>query len=259
MDYYCKEWDKLSEEDRKKENIQPDIYRANWEKLTPYRVECVKPNSNTITKNSETTELKDDITGSIRFSDLPKSMLDLLLFSLSPGDQFAHKLGALKPLGFGSVQFIVREVEYREMNNVFDDPQCLLCNKFDDPHSKNQDLSIQFTDIKRFADDTAWNWLETIHKIPDWDSDDTLFVYPQYSQRASNPYLKGFANPQGRSSTYKEHDNKMNPQKNEKVTEKDKITLYFDIYQKYAKNFKTILGNIKNYSHLPYERIKGDE
>ena len=204
-----------------------------WKNLTEYDVECVKR-----TKTDDTK-----LSGKIAFSEMPKSMLQLLLFCLSPGENFAHKLGGLKPLGFGSIQITVDFVKYRNERNIFSGEEALQMPK------------IEYDAIQKFTDATAWEWLRVIHQVPgNWDSDDHLFVYPKYVQSKDlNPYLKGFANPQAKSTSVKEHAGKIDPNNSsEKLTNNDKLTLYFDVYQKYASNFNVILGEIENYSHKPY-------
>jgi hypothetical protein len=49
-------------------------------------------------------------TFSIHFEDLPRSLVQLLLVALSPSCGVRHKLGALRPFGFGSVEIQVEDV-----------------------------------------------------------------------------------------------------------------------------------------------------
>ena len=116
--------------------------------------------------------------------------------------------------------------------------------------------NINFNEIQHFADEVAWEWLRIIHLVPEnWDSVDHLFVYPNYVQtRNPDPYLKGFANPQLKDTSQTEHAEKIDPSNSsQKLSSNDKLTMFFDVYQKYAFNFDAILGGIKNYSHLPYD------
>lgn len=46
----------------------------------------------------------------IHFEDLPRSLVELLLIALAPSCGVRHKLGALRPFGFGSVEIQVEDV-----------------------------------------------------------------------------------------------------------------------------------------------------
>ncbi len=226
-------------------------YKDEWNtklkvsKLKEYQVKCVQPT------DENASELA--LTGKVYFTDLPKSLLNLLIFALNPGSDMGHKMGGLKPFGFGSVQFQNIQVKKREINrnSIFSSMNDYTPN-------------IGKKDIQNLIDQKAWQWLKTIHRMPkNWDSTNHLFVYPKFGTgKTDNPYKKDFAKPQAIPTSAKEHNIKM--QQN-KLTEHDKLTFYFDMYQRNAANFKAVMGeyfsknDYANYTHEPYDPEEGDE
>ncbi len=190
---------------------------CQWMKLREYKVETVVPG----------TEI---LNARIYFSDLPEPMLNLLVFSLMLESGMAHKLGALKPFGFGSVQLI---------------PDGLLCRDMAAPlENLREPEQLRFAVNDSLFDEQARRFLEKIMYVPKpEEKKDWIFVYPRFRPgRNVSPEEKGFAAvPKVKPGT--EGKTRVFPK------EIEKITLFFDYYQTKAVNFRQVMGG-DDYSHL---------
>ena len=128
----------------------------------------------------ETVAANTEINGGrIYFSGLNESMLILLAYALCLEPGMAHKLGALKPFGLGSVSFSVSGLFYRDMARPLDSIE-------------SQGLKGSVT--PDLFDDIAYNYLKRIMRYPEAsEADKYLFMYPPFNPRANSPEEKGFA------------------------------------------------------------------
>ena len=227
--HYEEFWLKKTEEEFAKKN------EGFIDKMIKYDLECIKPSA-----QNKITE------GRIFFNDLPSSILKLLIFALRPNNDIAHKLGGLKPFGFGSVRFKLDKLEYRPTDDIFAQPI-----------SNISDLNEIFNGP--LVDEIAWNWLQRILHFPtEKEKDDFIFIYPffrtfkrkaikewcenkgkQFQDYNLDKYDMGFANPELSFND----DDYPEPGKSKK------LTMYFDEYQKKAINFGKVMAGLKKYDH----------
>lgn len=222
FDYYDKNWKKPHKEKLVKNT-------EGWVPLVDYDVESVMPN-----------QIISD--GRIDFKDMPLSFIKLLLFSLELEPSLAHKLGGLKPFGFGSIKIRVNEINYRATEDVF---SAWMTTRDE----------LEQLKIVELRDKKAIMWLNQILYFPD-DTEKAhyLFVYPPYRQEIGPGYLRQFrldpseyklsAHQKGFAQPEMVRDPKNPPIPGESL----KTTLFFDVYQKNALNFNKVMHNLY-YSH----------
>jgi len=202
--------------------------------LTEYNVEAVEPGT-TITN------------GRIYFTDLPETMLTLLVYSLMlPEMNMAHKLGALKPFGFGSVRIEVDGLFYRDMAN---------------PLKPIESQGLKGKLVGSLIDQVSYRFLKKIMHFPEHGEEkDYLFIYPPFNPKGHTAEEKGFAVVE---RVYDRHlasgnvnrsncsgkQTRTSPPGQPIPGKSKKTTLFFDHYQINAKNFEKVMGG-KDYSHL---------
>jgi len=205
-----------------------------WKNLVKYDAQSVKQNS--VIPN-----------GRIYFRDLPETMLTLLAYSLMlPEMNMAHKLGALKPFGFGSVRIEVDELLYRDMAN---------------PLNPIESQGLKGKLVGSLIDQVSYRFLKKIMHFPeDGEEKDYLFIYPPFNPGGKTSEEKGFAVVE---RVYDRHLAPGNVNRSNCSVKKtaprppghpipgksSKTTLFFDHYQTEAKNFEKVMGG-KNYAHL---------
>jgi hypothetical protein len=204
-------WAKFNEDMRRAE------FKKNGKSKTPkmveYQVDALRPG--TIIPG-----------GRIYFTDMPERLLKFLIYWMELENNMAFKLGALKPFGFGSVSMKVTGVFYREMDAPLDPikPRPIEKGAFD------SELIYR----------PAYEKLNKIMHFPtEKQKEDYVFVYPVYRQQLKNPKDKGFAQPE----TAPDNQPKLNEIKKFAPTpgNSKKITMYFDHYQKNARNYPTVM------------------
>lgn len=158
-------------------------YRERWTWMRPplvpvKKTECVRAH-----------QLSRPFT--LHFRDLPIDLLALLRFALCPPGRVRHKLGGLKPLGFGSVEFVLEQVhiEARGLGLLDIDPG---------PSAGPPLPDVDALRKQRLIHDEAWTWLQHILWCPErLAADHRLFLYPPYRQASKQQPLdavqKGFA------------------------------------------------------------------
>ncbi|MCK5721738.1 MAG: hypothetical protein KAI84_04320 [Gammaproteobacteria bacterium] len=202
--------------------------------LTKYNVEAVEPGA-AITN------------GRIYFRDLPETMLTLLAYSLMlPEMNMAHKLGALKPFGFGSVKIEIDELFYRDMAN---------------PLNPIESQGLKGKLVGSLIDQASYRFLKKIMHFPEPDEKkDYLFIYPPFNPGGKTSEEKGFAVVEQvydrhlapgnvNRSNYSGKQTRTSPPGHPTPGKSKKTTLFFDHYQMKAKNFEKVIGG-KDYSHL---------
>ena len=170
--------------------------------------------------------------GRIYFSDLSGNMLQLLLFSMKLENGMAHKLGGLKPFGFGSVKFKIEQIMLRNDKEPF---ESLYSAHVPDG-----------TGVVLYKE--AYDLLKDILRFPKPSEEaDYVFVYPtmKFGKNCAD-WEKAFstvATMNGRPA-----NNRDDLSWCEKLDVKDgnypefkKITMFFDQYQKGAKNYQKVL------------------
>jgi hypothetical protein len=180
--------------------------------LKPYQVESIAPRQVVP-------------CGKIFFRDLPLTLIKLLLNAIELDETKAHKLGALKPFGFGSVKLAVNGVNFRLHTQFLDKPQ-------------TDRTIIDQEDISSLIDIRAKNWLDKINMLPSKENQKAYkFIYPPFNFSARSDDEKGFA------LVLKTRDYaKPEPESCKKTT------MYFDQYQRKATNFETVMGDLE-YKH----------
>ena len=210
-------------------------WKRKWlSDLTEYHVEALEPGT-AITN------------GRIYFRDLPETMLTLLVYSLMlPEMNMAHKLGAFKPFGLGSVRIEVDELFYSDMAN---------------PLSPIESQGLKGKLVGSLIDQVSYRFLKKIMHFPeDGEEKDYLFIYPPFNPKGKTAEEKGFAVVE---QVYDRHlapgnVNRSNCSVKQTATsppghptpgKSKKTTLFFDQYQMKAKNFEKVIGG-KDYIHL---------
>jgi len=180
-----------------------------WNKdLVEYDVKAVTPG-----KDGKATLIPG---GRIYFTGLTKPLLEFLVYAIALEKDQAHKLGGLKPFGFGSVKLHVDGLFYRDMQNPLKPIESQGLKVY-----RNYDLIFE----------PAYAKLKTIMHFPGkTERDDFVFVYPVYNQSGYSTEKKGFAFP--------ESVGKNDPFDRAKAK---KITLFFNKYQEKAKNHDAVM------------------
>ena len=171
--------------------------------------------------------------GRIYFADMPEPMLRLLTYALCFRREDAdmrHKLGALKPYGYGSIEIAIdgRKCLRRDMANPFADL-----------------ASWTPASARTIFDSRAWRYLKRIMHYPTTaEQRDYIFVYPHYRQEERggprlNAEQKGFA----QAAEPRDTANPLTP------ANCRKIPMFFDHYQQNAINFQAVMGG-RDYTHL---------
>ncbi len=186
--------------------------------------------------------------GRIYFHDLPEAMLPLLAYAVNLENGLAHKLGALKPFGYGSIQLQIEGLYYKNA---------------DDPFTPLQSRGLKCSLDKRIIDPIAYKCLKQIMRFPDKDKQGQyLFLYPPFNtdRNERDPEKKGFALVERvydrhlaagnvRRKNCVQPKQAPNPPGRPSPGKSQKVTLFFDHYQKKAVNFKAVMGG-EDYSHL---------
>jgi len=210
-------------------------WKTGWlRNLEQYYAQAVKPDS--VIPN-----------GRIYFKDMPETMLTLLVYSLMlPEMNMAHKLGALKPFGFGSVKIEVDGLCLRDMAKPLKSFQ---------PYKEKCINGFKEMLISALIDQKSYRFLEKIMHFPiPEEKKDYLFIYPPFNttKKISNKE-KGFA------ALERVDDNQLlpgnvnrsncsakqtatSPPGHPTPGKSKKTTLFFDHYQRNAKNFEKVMG-----------------
>ncbi|MDL1980540.1 MAG: RAMP superfamily CRISPR-associated protein, partial [Deltaproteobacteria bacterium] len=178
--------------------------------------------------------------GRIYFRDLPETMLTLLAYSLMlPEMNMAHKLGALKPFGFGSVKIEVDGLFYRDMAN---------------PLKPIESQGLKGKLVGSLINQVSYRFLKKIMHFPeDGEEKDYLFIYPPFNPGGKTSEEKGFAVVERVYDRHLAPGNVNRSNCSVKLTatsppghptpgKSKKTTLFFDHYQRNAKNFKKVMG-----------------
>jgi CRISPR/Cas system CSM-associated protein Csm3 (group 7 of RAMP superfamily) len=157
--------------------------------------------------------------GKIYFVDMPKSLLSLVAWAITLDPDMAHKLGGLKPFGFGSVKLEITEIRFRAANDSFS------------LQKQNPGLGTACRKDLRF--DPAY---QSLKRVLHWPSAEEmshyLFTYPYFNQtKNATPEQKGFA----------QVANDLKPPCPENSK---KITMFFDHYQQTAQNYSVVFGGM---------------
>lgn len=102
----------------------------------------------------------------IDFERIPESLLKLLCLCLMPGDNIRHKIGYGKQYGYGSVDFSITDIKFRDVSVPFDvmNPERLAFKDYELPNwSERNNLTIAG---KKIMDDQA---LSEIARILGWE------------------------------------------------------------------------------------------
>ena len=154
--------------------------------------------------------------GRIDFTDLPESLLTLLAYAVALEPGMAHKLGGRKPYGFGSVALAIDGLDYRYMDEPLQPIK---------PEGLRGRLDTKLLDLG------AYKRLKRILHFPQrGEEGDYLFVYPPFNPRGKDPEQRGFATVERAVGDPPKPGNSQ------------KITMYFDHYQKTAVNYKKVMG-----------------
>ncbi|RME26834.1 MAG: hypothetical protein D6798_05855 [Deltaproteobacteria bacterium] len=163
-------------------------YRDNWRGLKTVATECVG--------GGRASEVF-----TIHFDGLPRSLVRLLVVALTPSQGVRHKLGGLRPFGFGSVEFDIDRIDllmpgldgldlhaggpWREASAA--ERSALLADGTDE---QTRELALAHVGTC-LVDPNAWKWMRL---IATWNSnfvgtEASLFVYPPFKEPG------GFARP----------------------------------------------------------------
>ncbi len=216
-------------------------YRHNWRDLVQVSTECVD-------------KRKQSDAFIIHFDGLPRSLVRLLVVALTPSQGVRHKLGGLRPFGFGSVGFDIEGVDLLATGvdglDLSGDGawkpatpkqrSALMISGTDD---QKRELALAHAGVWLVAP-KAWTWLRLIGT---WSSEfveteDCLFVYPPFKGKGgfAKPVQsqdlrhKGVRVPEDRPQTLKQLPGavaSINPTKD------------LDHYQTRAGNFAAVKGN----------------
>ncbi len=186
-------------------------YQQNWthQRLRTVETECV---------GAGATSQRFDI----HLEEVPKCLVELLLVALAPSCGVRHKIGALRPFGFGSVAFhvdsVLREpagldgltaalegdglVVDEGLTNFAKAGQIDLDGSKDafQQQQEARELALKAPDGKYLVDLKAWADVRLVSHWPArLDQPHRLFVYPPYRQRRQGEQIssveQGFAYP----------------------------------------------------------------
>ncbi len=208
--YFHQEPDPCHKEYRKWEK---GWMRAMWE----YDVEAIKPGASIH-------------GGRVYFTDMPEALLKLLVYGLVLEEDMAHKLGALKPFGFGSVRFAVTTVKKKDMGDPFG------------PLGVDENMkTIRKQDLdEKLIFPEAYEKLKKILHFPgESEKRNYLFIYPPFNTRGANCDQKGFACVEEVRKNSQGKEIFPNPEKPKSYKKK---TLFFDKYQKTSTNYGAVIG-----------------
>ncbi|MBI5206205.1 MAG: hypothetical protein HY934_00260 [Candidatus Firestonebacteria bacterium] len=232
-------------------------YYEEWkhQKLIKYNAECIDSD-------------KASIPFYINFNKVPESLLKLLLTALCPGRTVRHKLGSLKPFGFGSVEFNIEKILFQKNGwdrfesikvteaTVLEEDQELkkLIEKFKERKEPNREISVIEDELIKegLINENTWKALRFILHCPEnLKEDNRKFIYPIFRKKENGEILtakqKGFAQTVRYENEY-----------SSKISMKDlreivvelfedvtngKQTIDFDFYQTKADNFTYIKRN----------------
>ncbi len=180
--------------------------------MFPYDVETLPPH------NTQT------LTGRLYFKDLPEEMLRLVVNALelppANGVVMAHKIGALRPFGFGSLRFAVDRLEARQHDSLFAPLTAQNVAHWRTPQQENlyyDRAKILLGKILQWPDATRMSRFK--------------FQYPPFTKQG----FAQFENANGRPAPTR--GNAMKP------------TMFFDYYQEQAENFRDVM-RVGTYNEL---------
>ena len=208
IDYYWRKWAKVN---------------GGFSPLCKYRVQSIIENR--VLPN-----------GKLFFKSLPLKMVMLLRFAMELEPGMAHKLGALRPFGFGSIRIKNLTTCLRKQVSVFE--------KYQEEKS-----DVKIDEFASILDKVALEWLRKISSCQmdmENQNSDNLFIYPPFDMQAKGE-LRGFAQIETAI------DNLLQPNPNSNPRNYKKLTLFFDSYQRGAINFPVVMAGFdKLYHHRPY-------
>lgn len=154
--------------------------------------------------------------GRIYFVDMPYSLLSLVAWAIALDNDMAHKLGGLKPFGFGSVKLQITGLTFRPVGNPFASVQSGLKGRVDGRLLYN----AAYLKLQRIL-----HWPSAV-EMPQF-----LFSYPPFRPNGTTSAEKGFAQlanePMGCPPT---------------PASSRKLTMFFDQYQQNAGNYPVVSG-----------------
>lgn len=156
--------------------------------------------------------------GRIYFVDLPVSLLSLVAWAIALDNDMAHKLGGLKPFGFGSVKLQITGITFRAANDLFAVQQ------------QNPGLGAARREDLLFG--PAYQSLKRILHWPSpTEMSHYLFTYPPFNRHGATKEEKGFAQVANDSTPPKPGNS-------------NKKTMFFDDYQQNAGNYPVVSGGV---------------
>jgi hypothetical protein len=155
---------------------EPSAHNWSYRDENPFckvRLECLKP--------GKTTE-----SFRIYVNRVPRQLLMLLVFSLSPGKNIRHKLGYGKAYGYGSFEFHIQNAWLRPedtpqripppLHNALQEIQTWQALAWDQPRMQEAGFDLSLVD---------WRALSQLAIILGWENMEKLkFTYP--------PFIKGY-------------------------------------------------------------------
>ncbi len=250
-------------------------YQNNWTHikdrdgrniLVRYDVECIKAD-----------EISE--TFYITFNKVPKTLLEVFITALCPSRTVRYKLGALKPFGFGSVEFCVNRILIEKSGiskldlvdlyggDIFEENNELRtwANRGQDRNEPNGEEKAREEELadKGLVDPKSWDWLRFIlHYSQNLNYNDRIFVYPPYNQdRRANAEKKGFAQTLQLTNNqlYTGSRNINIPCSTDLIQiaedlhkNNKKLPIDFHVYQTRAENYKKICNDagLPNFTHI---------
>ena len=202
----------------------------------------------------------------IRFEELPRCLVELLVLALTPSCRVRHKLGALRPFGFGSVEFEIEDVLVEKVGPASLDLSSETAYATDErlmelakigPAETNTDqqnrreLILADGDGSYLVDTQAWTYLRLISHLPEGrglTASHRLFVYPAFrSDRGTQDLDRGFALPV-RAENLRSIPGNQPPIRNANAQERvldrlwksTKRAIDLDYYQLHSDNFEQV-------------------
>lgn len=116
----------------------------------------------------ETSVNSKKFEGRIYFERVPKSLLDLVIGILEPGNDIKHKLGYGRAFGMGSIDIEIKEILASPVETVFDQEA---------PYSCRPGIAAD----NAYVDEAAFKWLKRILSFDKLLTDNNfVFTYPPF-------------------------------------------------------------------------------